>query len=113
METIDGSFTIQVRDDGIFLVVVPPESGGSPVEAGQVFDALAERKVTVFDRTAVQEVVGQQSVEIEQGVTVEADLVGSPDQELDRILVVHDHLRFKTVPSVGLLPEFNEALGIE
>ena len=57
MESVNGTFTIQVHDDGIFLLVTKPADSGAPVEVGQVLDALAERKMTVFDRAAVEEVV--------------------------------------------------------
>ena len=35
-----------------------------------------------------EEVVGEERVEIEDSVAVEADLVGGADQKLDRVLVV-------------------------
>ena len=61
MEAVNGTFSIQVRDDGVFLVVAPPDADGKPVEAGQVFDALAERKLTEYDRAAVEDVVRQKA----------------------------------------------------
>ena len=60
-----------------------------------------------------QEVIGQERVEIEDGVAVKADLVGGADQELDRVLVVQDHLRFEVRAAVCLFAQFNETLGVE
>src|SRR5260370_8454271 len=60
-----------------------------------------------------EEVVGQERVEIEDGVAVEADLVGGADQELDRVLVVQDHLRFEMRAPFGLLAQLDETLGVE
>ena len=61
METVNGDFTIQVRDDGVFLVVTPPDAEGKPIEVGQVLDALAERKLTDYDRAVVEDIVRQKS----------------------------------------------------
>jgi len=52
-------------------------------------------------------------VEIEDGVTVESDLVGIPYQELDRVLVVQNHLRFEMRAPFGLLAQLDETLGVE
>jgi hypothetical protein len=54
-----------------------------------------------------EEVVGQERVEIEDGVAVEADLVGGADQELDRVLVVQDHLRVEMRAPFGLLTQLD------
>jgi hypothetical protein len=42
----------------------------------------------------------------------EADLVGGADQELDRVLVVQDHLRFEMRAALGLFAQLDEALGV-
>ena len=50
-----------------------------------------------------QQVVRQHAVQVEDGVAVEADLLGFAHQKLDRVLVIEDHLRFELVLAFGLL----------
>ena len=61
MESMNGDFSIQVREDGVFLVVTPPDADGMPIEVGQVLDALAERKLTDYDRATVEDAVRQKN----------------------------------------------------
>lgn len=61
MEPVDGSFTIQADILGVFLVVVAPSEGGKPVEAGQVLDALLERKIEDVNRSAIDEAIKMMS----------------------------------------------------
>ena len=61
-----------------------------------------------------QQVAGQDGVEeIEDGMAVEADVVRRVDEELDRVLVVEDHLCFETRAPVRLLAELDETPGVE
>jgi len=60
-----------------------------------------------------QQVVGQQRVKIEDRVAIEADLLRRIDQELDRVLVVEDHLRFQMSLALGLLAQIEQAPGVE
>ena len=57
-----------------------------------------------------KQVVRQQGMQIEDGVTVKADLGGLFDQEFDGRLVVQDHLRFTGILAFGGLPQFQQAL---
>ncbi len=50
-------FSVQTRDDGVFLVVVAAETGDLPLEVGSVLDALALAKIADYNRAAVDEAV--------------------------------------------------------
>ena len=52
-------------------------------------------------------------MQIQNGVTVEADLVGLLDQQLDGGLVVQDHLRFQRVLALGRLAQLEQALSLQ
>ena len=54
-------------------------------------------------RRVVQEIVGEQGMQVEDGVAFEADALGRVDQEFDRVLVVEDHLRFDVRTPFGFL----------
>ena len=60
-----------------------------------------------------KEVVGEEGVEIDDGLAVEADLVGGFDQEPHRVLVVQNHLRLEMRAALGLFAQLDEALGVE
>ena len=53
----------------------------------------------------------QQRVQVQDGVPVETDVPGFLDQQVDRGLVVQDHLRFTRVLAPARLSEFQQALG--
>ncbi len=50
-------FSVQTRDDGVFLVVVAAETGDLPLEVGSVLDALALAKIADYNRAAVDDEV--------------------------------------------------------
>src|SRR5437867_2245015 len=52
-------------------------------------------------------------MQVEDGVTIEADLSSLLDQEFDRLLVVQNHLRLQGLLAFGLLALGEEALGVE
>ena len=60
-----------------------------------------------------EKVVGEEGVEIKEGVAVEADLVGGADQEPHRVLVVQSHLRLEMRAALGVFAQLDEALGVE
>src|SRR5205814_454913 len=60
-----------------------------------------------------KQVVSQQSVQVEDGVAVEADLVSRLDQKFDGRLVIEDHLRFGRGLPFGGLPQFDQTLRVE
>lgn len=47
-------FSIQVRDDGVFLIVLPAVTGELPLEIGTVLDFLAVEKIAEYNRMAVE-----------------------------------------------------------
>ena len=52
-------------------------------------------------------------VKVEDRVAVEADIVGSADEKLDRVLVIENHLGLKLLPAFGLFAELDQAPGVE
>src|SRR5438093_195398 len=52
-------------------------------------------------------------MQVEDGVTIEADLRGLLDQELNRLLVVQNHLRLQGILAFGGLSQCEEALCVE
>ena len=60
-----------------------------------------------------KKVVREQRMEIENGMAVEACVLGGIDQKLDRILVIENHLRLEAVLLFRFLAELNQACGIE
>jgi hypothetical protein len=46
-------------------------------------------------------------------VAVESDLVCRTNKEVDGVLVIHNHLRFRSTTAFRFLPELNEAFCIE
>ncbi|MBP2667414.1 MAG: Flagellar Assembly Protein [Firmicutes bacterium] len=63
MESINAGFSVQVRDDGVYLSVSPFVEGNRPVALEQVLDALTEQHIVVFNRLAVEEAVRLQNSE--------------------------------------------------
>ena len=61
----------------------------------------------------IGEKVGDEGVEINDGLAVEADLVGGVDQEPHRVLVVQNHLRLEIRAALGVFAQLDEALGVE
>ena len=61
MESESGTFSIEVREDGVFLTVVSAGDSGLAPEVGQVLDALTARGVTNYERTTVEGVIRQQA----------------------------------------------------
>jgi len=53
-----------------------------------------------------------EGVEIDDGLAVEADLVGG-DKEPHRVLVVQNHLRLEIRAALGVFAQLDEALGVE
>ncbi len=60
-----------------------------------------------------EQVVCQQRMQVQNGVTIETDFVGLLDEHFDGRLVVQDHLRFQRILSLGGLAQFEQALGFE
>ena len=60
-----------------------------------------------------EEVVGQECVEIEYCIAIEADLVSGAYQKFDSVLVVQDHLSFDVRAPLSLFAQFDQALGVE
>ena len=54
-----------------------------------------------------------EGLEIDDGLAVEADLVGGVDQEPHRVLVVQNHLRLEIRAALGVFAQLDEALGVE
>ena len=52
-------------------------------------------------------------MQVEDRVAVEADVLSRFDEELDRVLVVEDHLRFEPASTLGLFAEPDEAPRVE
>ena len=50
-----------------------------------------------------------EGLEIDDGLAVEADLVGGADQEPHRVLVVQDHLRLEMRAALGLFAQLDQA----
>lgn len=57
MDAQNENFSIQVLEDGVFLVVTAPPADASSVQLGQVWDALAADKIESYNRAAVEEAV--------------------------------------------------------
>ena len=60
-----------------------------------------------------EKVLRENSVNIEDRVTVEANLLCLVHKECDRVLVVDDHLRFEAVAALRFFAEFDQPLRIE
>jgi len=60
-----------------------------------------------------QEVLRQNSVEIQNRIAVEADLIRRAHKKRDRVLVIENHLGFQPVPALRLFAEFDQATGIK
>ena len=56
-------FSIEIREEGVFLVVEAPASGATPVQVGQIVDALNAQKVEDYNRAAVEAAVRSMSGE--------------------------------------------------
>ena len=50
-------FSVQVREEGVFLVVTAPSDGAPAIEMGQVLDYLAAQQIVEYNRLAVEEAV--------------------------------------------------------
>ena len=88
MEPMNGTFTIQVRDDGVFLTVAPMEDSGQTPEVGEVLDALAERGVTNFERRTVEGVLRQR-----EGIPVKiAEIIKNKGKADINIMVSRDRM---------------------
>ena len=61
----------------------------------------------------VQQVSGQQRVQIENHVAADATLTGLIHQQFDGRLVIQDHLRFLRVPALGALAPLQQQLRFE
>ena len=57
VEPKNGTFSIQTREDGVYLSVEAPAGDASPIELGQVWDALSADKIENYNRAAVEEAV--------------------------------------------------------
>ena len=57
VEPKNGTFSIQIREDGVYLSVEAPAGDASPVELGQIWDALSADKIENYNRAAVEEAV--------------------------------------------------------
>jgi len=57
VEPRDEVFSIQVREDGVFLIVTAPAEGEALVEVGQILDELAVQKIDDFNRMAVEDAI--------------------------------------------------------
>jgi len=51
-----------------------------------------------------------EGLEIDDGLAVEADLVGGVDQEPHRVLVVQNHLRLEVRAALGVFAQLDETL---
>lgn len=80
---------------------------------GGSFDANGDVAEPAGRRHIGEKVVGEQCVEIEDRVAVEADLVGGAHEKFDRIFVIEDHLRFEMCAALRLFAELDEALGVQ
>ena len=50
MDVQNDMFSIQVSEDGVFLVVKAPTGDATPVQVGQIVDALNTEKVEDFNK---------------------------------------------------------------
>ena len=64
------------------------------------------------DLRVSEQVVREQGVQIQDGVSVEADPVGLVDKQLDGRLVVQDHLRFQRILALADLARLQQGVGI-
>ena len=60
-----------------------------------------------------QKVLGQNPVEIQDRMAIEANLIGLTDKKLDGVFVIEDHLRFQPVSVLCLFAKLDEAASIE
>lgn len=88
LEPVNENFTIQVRDDGVFLTVNSLETSEQRPEVGQVLDALAERGVTNFERAKIEGVIRDQNG---QPVKI-ADIVKNKGKADISIMVSRDRM---------------------
>ncbi len=61
MEVNSELFSVQVLEEGVFLVVAMPSEGGPAIEMGQVLDYLAAQQIVEYNRLAVEEAVRSHS----------------------------------------------------
>ena len=60
-----------------------------------------------------KQIVSQRRVKVENGVTVEADVLCRIDEKFDGLFVVEDHLRFVSLFPLRLFAGFDQTRGIE
>lgn len=88
METFQEAFSIQFRDDGVFLTVNPAKEAEQPLQVGQVLDALANRNVTNFERNVVEG-----TIRLRTGVAVKiADIVRNRGKADIGVMVSRDRM---------------------
>ncbi len=56
-QTVDGSFTVEVQADGIFLAVCPPKEGGTAVREPAVYEELKKHGVESFDIALIMQLI--------------------------------------------------------
>ena len=54
---VDGKVKVQIKDDGIFLVVTPPSGGGFAASTAEACRALDEKGIVDVDMEAVREAI--------------------------------------------------------
>ena len=80
---------------------------------GGAFNADRNPPQTPGRRLIRQEVLRQNSVEVQNRIAVEADLIRRAHKKRDGILVIENHLGFQPVPALRLFAEFDQATGIK
>ena len=88
MDVQNDMFSIQVSEDGVFLVVKAPTGDATPVQVGQIVDALNTEKVEDFNRAAVEAAVRSMSGE---PVKVAESQKSRPQAEIS-VLVSRDRM---------------------
>ena len=58
MDLNDERFSIQIREEGVFLTVAPPAEDSQVVQVGQILDALANQQIVEYNRQALEEATG-------------------------------------------------------
>ena len=79
----------------------------------RAFDAYRNAPQATDGLGVGQQVVREQGVQIQDGVPVEADLVGLVNEQFDGCLVVQDHLRFPRVLALGGFAQLQQTLGFQ
>ena len=78
-----------------------------------VGDAHADPSQTARGALVGQQIVRQDSVQVENRIAVESDVGGIGDEKLDRVLVVEDHLRVEPASPFRFTSKLDQPLGVE